>query len=87
MISQCVPTTATTVARNQPHLCVNLWSPSRPNATELCFRSHKTEVKRGFFFDWALHLVLKTEKKNVMEEGEVSKPFNIPKRFENKLNP
>jgi len=41
---------------------------------------------RGFFFYLALHLVLKEREYSVMEEGEVSKPYNIPRRFENKLN-
>jgi hypothetical protein len=75
MISQFVPRTATTVAGNQPHLCMNLLSLSRPNATELCFRSHKIEVsreKKEDFFYWTLYLVLKDREKNVLEEGEVS---------------
>lgn len=88
MNSQCVPMTATTFGRNHPHLCMNVWSLSRPNSTELCFRSHKIEVsgqkKRGSFY-WALYLVLKDREKNVMEEGEFSKPFNIAKLFENKF--
>jgi hypothetical protein len=90
MISHGEPRTATTVAGNHPHLCMNLWSLSRQNATELCFRSHKIEVsretKKRIFFYLALHLVLKERKKSVMEEGEVSKPFNITRRLENKLN-
>ena len=89
MISQSVPRTATTVAGNQPHLCMNLWPPFRPNATELCFRSHKIEVsgqRKRFLFYLALHLVLKEREKSVMEDGAVSKPFNITRRLGKKLN-
>jgi len=48
-------------------------------------KCQEREKKRILFY-LALHLVLKEREKYVMEEGEVSKQFNIAKRFENKLN-
>jgi hypothetical protein len=64
---------------------MNVWPLSRPNATEAIKLKCQDTEKRGFFY-WVLHLIFKHREKNVMEEEEVSKPFNIPKLFENKLN-